>query len=52
MTINLQFYGCLVVGVFHNMQPKESKCFGDAYKVALLEAMVCQVTKRMEHMLL
>jgi hypothetical protein len=51
MTIDLQFYGCLVIGVFHNMQTKESKCFSDAYKVSLLEAMVCQMTKGVEHML-
>jgi hypothetical protein len=50
MTINLQLCGCLAIGVFHNIQTKESKCSNDAYKVSLLEAMVCQTTKGVEHL--
>jgi len=55
------FLGCIklirivwlswVVGVFYNIQIEESKSSNDVYEVSLLETMVCQAVKGVEHLL-
>ncbi len=40
-----------VVGVSYNIQIEESKHSNDVYEVSLLETMVCQAAKGVEHLL-